>query len=94
MAREAEEHAVALETPLLVAARLGRAGRDELRSIEGQIRELEAFVARLAVVARRTPGAVERRGAVRELESRLDALEAAHEELDAIEARAGLRQQR
>jgi hypothetical protein len=91
MAHEAEEHAVALETPLLVAARLGRAGRSEMHAIGKQIDELEAFVARLAVIVRRgrtiSFGA---NSAVGELEARLDALEAAHAELAAIEERVGL----
>jgi hypothetical protein len=91
MAREAQQQAVALETPLLVAARLGRAGRGEMRAIGRQIDELEAFVARLAVIVRRgltTSFGADR--AVPELEARLDALEAAHAELSAIEASAGL----
>lgn len=91
MAEEAENHAVELERPLMVAARLGRAGRAEQRRIDAQIKELEGFVARLAVVVQRRPASQEPDGAVRDLEARLDALEAAHDELSAIEARAGLR---
>lgn len=94
MAEEAESHAVELERPLLVAARLGRAGRAEQRELDAQVRELEAFVARLAVVVRRRPAAEEPSAAVHELEARLDALEAAHDELSAIELRAGLRSRR
>jgi hypothetical protein len=95
MAREAQEHAVALETPLLVAARLGRAGRAEMRAISDQIDELEAFVARLAVVVRRgTALSFGATSAVGELQSRLDALEAAYGELAAIEASAGLPMER
>ena len=90
MAHEAEHHALALEAPLLVAARLGRAGSAELRALSEQTTELEAFVARLANVVRQSATAPVGRRSVQQLQGRLDALEAAHAELDALEARAGL----
>jgi hypothetical protein len=94
MAHEAEDHAVALEAPLLVAARLGRPGARELRAVTEQTAELEAFVARLANLVRQSSMMPVGRATVHQLQARLDALETAHAELDAIEARAGLQNDR
>ena len=94
MARQAEDHAVSLERPLLVVARLGRPGASELRGLSEQVAELEAFVARLANLVRQQATVPHRGSTVRELQQRLDALEAAHAELAVLEARAGLHVER
>ena len=94
MALQAEEHAVSLERPLLVVARLGRPGASELRALSEQVAELEAFVARLANLVRQQATVPRRGTTVRELQQRLDALEAAHAELAVLEARAGLHVER
>jgi hypothetical protein len=62
-----------------------------MRAISEQVTELETFVARLALAVRRGRSvSLTSNGTVAELQSRLDALEAAHAELSAIELRAGL----
>jgi len=94
MALQAEEHAASLERPLLVVARLGRPGATEQRALGEQVTELESFVARLANIVRQQATIPRRGNTVRELQQRLDALEAAHAELAAIEARAGLHVER
>lgn len=94
MAAEAEAHAASLEQPLLVIARLGRPAGAEQRALAEQVAELEAFVARLANLVRQHASVPRRGDTIRQLQQRLDALEAAHAELAAIEARAGLRAER
>lgn len=94
MALEAETHAVSLEQPLLVIARLGRPAGREQRALAEQVAELEAFVARLANLSRQHASVPRRGDTIRQLQQRLDALEAAHAELAAIEARAGLQAER
>jgi hypothetical protein len=92
---EIEEHAIVLEAHLVVAARMKGRGRATRKAVGAQVTELEAVVARLATSSLRTPTTVALPGAptnrLAEVSERLDALEAARAELDAIELEAGLR---
>jgi hypothetical protein len=92
---EIEEHAIVLEAHLVVAARLKHRGRATRKAVASQVKELEVVVARLATSSLRAPATVALPGAptnrLAEVSERLDALEAARAELDAIELEAGLR---
>ena len=92
---EIEEHAVVLEAHLVVASKMKGRGRTTRKAVAAQVTELEAVVARLATTSLRTPTAMALPGApanrLAEVSERLDALEAARAELDAIEVEAGLR---
>ena len=92
---EIEEHAMVLEAHLVVAARMKHRGRPTRKAVASQVKELEAVVARLATSSLRSPTTVTLPGApanrLAEVSERLDALEAARAELDAIELAAGLR---
>jgi hypothetical protein len=92
---EIEEHAIVLEAHLVVAARMKHRGRATRKAVASQVKELEVVVARLAASSLRTPTTAALPGAplnrLAEVSERLDALEAARAELDAIELEAGLR---
>ncbi|MEY2455712.1 MAG: hypothetical protein QOK06_806 [Acidimicrobiaceae bacterium] len=92
---EIEEHAIVLEAHLVAAYRLKGRGRSTRRAVAAQVKELEAVVARLVKSSLSAPTVAALPGApadrLAEVTERLDALEAARAELDAIEVRAGLR---
>src|SRR3954468_11398531 len=75
---EVEEHAIVLESHLLIAAKLKGRGRSTRKAVAAQVKELELVVARLATSSLQTrqtvalPGAPANRLA--EVSERLDAL--------------------
>jgi hypothetical protein len=91
---EVEEHAIVLESHLVIAARLKGRGRPTRKAVAVQVKELELVVARLATSSLQARQTVALTGApanrLAEVSERLDALEAARAELDAIEIQAGL----
>ncbi|MEA2704210.1 MAG: hypothetical protein QOD63_2155 [Actinomycetota bacterium] len=93
MVADVQDHAVILETHLLVVARCGRRGAARRRDLDGEVGRLEDVTARLAGNARVRPRAVVA-GAldpIGDLGERLAALEAARREVARLEQSAGLR---
>ena len=90
---DVEDHAVTLETHLLVVARCGRRAVPSRRALDGELRRLEALTARLAQNAQVRPRAVAARNLdpIGDLGERLAALEAARQEVATLEQTAGLR---
>jgi len=81
--------AAAIDDHLVLAARCSPVVRRNLvRGLESQVREIEAVSARITtlVVGGRRPAAEGGADAVRRISERLDALDAAHAELAALEA--------
>lgn len=81
--------AVAVDAQLLVAARASRRVRARLLGVsEAQVGQLERLAARLAVLvsASARPGGAPAAAAIHALEERLDALEAARQEIADLEA--------
>jgi hypothetical protein len=85
--------ALALEPPVVAAARTGRVGGTTRRALSAQIAELEGVARRLMAAANDTGAEVASRGTWR-VDERLAALEVARRELTEIDVRAGLHLQR
>ena len=89
LADEIEDHAVALETHLLILSRLWRRERQARKQLVAQIAQLEVLTTRVATSAvevnrPRALGAGSS-DALAELTERIDALDAARQELTALE---------
>ena len=89
LADEVQEHAVALEHHLVVLSRLWRRERDARKELVSQVAQLEHLSARLTVsavdVSRPRALTAGSPDALAELTERIDALDAARQELTAIE---------
>ncbi len=89
LAREVEDHAVALETHLVLLSRLWRRERESRRQLVAQVAQLEQLTARLATsaveVSRPRALGAGSADALAELTERIDALDAARRELSALE---------
>jgi hypothetical protein len=97
LARELQQHAIALEAHLVVAYQLGRPGAAQRATLTAQVVEAERLAVRLSHLAVEStqPAALASAGdstiePLAALGARLDALEAARAELGAVELRAGL----
>jgi hypothetical protein len=92
---ELEEQAVAVDDGVVAAARHGKRQRRQLlAALDPQVLEIEALSSRLAALAReqgRGPVLADEPAALERISQRLDALEAARQELATVESDSGLR---